>query len=93
MQHECYFGEWVEYDDEEDKIAAHSYLQLWKRFFLKKVPSLEFVEDQIIDRFQVERQSILGAIGPAKNTLGIKIRMKSENKFSPDEMNRLPVPL
>jgi hypothetical protein len=62
-----YFGEWVEYRSEEERIEAKQYLDLWKKFFLRKVPDLEFVEEHFIDR---ENALIY--------TFGIKIAMKGK---------------
>lgn len=46
-----YYGEWAYYDLEEERKEAQTYLELWMKFFLRKLPStLTFVEAQFIDR-------------------------------------------
>jgi hypothetical protein len=66
MDNEHYFGEWVEYHNEEEKEEAIKYLALWKKFFIRKVPDLKFDNhDQIVLRPDV--------FGMGKNTIGIKI--------------------
>ncbi len=60
-----FFGEWVEYKNNEEKIEAEQYLQSWKKFFLRKVTDMNYSSEQIIDRTYDK-----------KSTLGIKIEMK-----------------
>lgn len=75
MESEHYFGEWVYYDDEEERSKALQYLDLWKFFIVKKLFPLEYVSDQLIDK------PPLLTIG--KSTIGLKIQMKG-NK--PDDV-------
>jgi|TARA_R110000822_G_scaffold125342_3_gene260013 hypothetical protein len=76
---EHFFGEWVEYRSEEEKIEAKQYLDLWKKFFMRKIPDLEFVNEQIIDRKNIAPISLGGLLlGEPISTLAIKICMKGE---------------
>ncbi len=65
-----YYGEWASYNDEKEKKEIRTYLELWKKYFLRKLPStLSFVEEQWID----------GPTDPYSlnlPTLGLKIKMK-----------------
>lgn len=63
-----FYGEWVPYDDEEDKEDAILYLKLWKKFILRKLIGLEQKgHDQIIIK-----PAYLGQ----PSTIGIKFEMK-----------------
>jgi hypothetical protein len=74
---EYFFGEWAEYKSEEEKIEARQYLNLWKKFFMRKNPNLEFVNAQIIDRKNISPVSLGGFLpGEPISTLAIKICMK-----------------
>lgn len=65
-----WFGEWVEYRDEEDKIDAKNYLHLWKKFILRKLKNLELIEERWVDRNKSFSTSI--------TTLGLKLYLKGE---------------
>lgn len=40
------YSEWVEYKNNSEKIEAKSYLLLWKKFFIRKIPTyLELKEE------------------------------------------------
>jgi hypothetical protein len=64
-----WFGEWVDYNDQIDKIRALIYLDLWKNFFLKKVECLELIDADIVDK--PKSDTFL-----EKNTIGIKLHMR-----------------
>ena len=67
-----FFGEWVFYETSEEYEDAIKYLQLWKKFILKKLYYLEQIGvDHIILKNDIH--------GTGKNTLGIKIEMKNKN--------------
>jgi hypothetical protein len=74
-----WFGEWVEYRTEEEKEEARVYLNLWKKFFCMKVPSLKIVDEQIIDNLGYDFPGEY--ITSIKSTLGIKISMRG---YKPD---------
>lgn len=40
-----YFGNYVEYDSEEEFNECELYLKLWKKYLLKMNPDLELVEE------------------------------------------------
>ena len=63
-----FFGEWVFFDDEEEKEDAYKYLALWKKFILKRLPDME----------QIGYDQIVIKAGFPSNTLGIKIEMKGK---------------
>lgn len=85
-----YFGEWVEYRNEEEKIEAKQYLELWKKFFIRKIPTLEFVEETFIDRPKYECWG--GAVrNSVKATLGLKICMKGEKSDNVLSLRDLPI--
>lgn len=80
---EHFFGEWVEYLNEEEKQEAIKYLNSWVKFFCRKLPTLKLMKPaQIIDRPKIE--SFSGLTFP-KSTIGVKICMigeKPENLLS-----------
>ena len=68
-----FFSEWVIYENDEEKEFAKLYLDLWKKFYLRKINEFTQVgEDQFIDRKDV--------FGKGIHTLGIKIEAKPKNK-------------
>lgn len=73
-----YFGEWVFWENEEEKEEAIQYLSLWKKFFLKKLPDMvQEGHDQIVLKPSVQQDSLGGLLPKmSKPTLGIKIAMK-----------------
>lgn len=85
-----FFGEWVYFDNEEEKEDAYKYLALWKKFMLKKLPDMEQVgQDQIVLRTYTE--NMIGQKFPI-NTLGIKIEMigkKPENILTISEYEKM----
>lgn len=88
---EHFFGEWVEYHNEEEKLQARQYLELWKKFFLRKIPNLEFVEEQFIDRTNIFPISLNGYMtGPSNSTLGLKICMKGKKPENVLSLSDLP---
>ncbi len=89
---EHYFGEWVEYRNEEEKIEARQYLELWKKFFMRKVPDMEFVEEQIVDRVNIHPINITGTyFGEPKSTLALKICMKGKKPKNVLNLSDLPI--
>lgn len=68
-----FFGEWVEYTNEEEKLEAKVYLDYWIKFFVRKFTNMELGTIQWIDRPHIESFSVLTF---PKNTLGVKIEMK-----------------
>ena len=71
MTEEHYFGEWVPFENEEEKQDARKYLELWKKFILKKLNIMnqihadhwierEFVYDMYLNTYPYQ-------------TLGLKI--------------------
>lgn len=77
MEPGCY-GEWVFYEDEDEKLLAMQYLNLWRIFMLKKLKGLkQFGDESIIDRQNIQPCSLLVDLneGSIVNTLGIKIQM------------------
>lgn len=89
-QKSYFFGEWVEYQNDEEKIEALEYLNLWVKFFQRKIPDMKMVNSpQIIDRPKVEF-TYAGAVRMCKrSTLGVKIEMlgeKPENLLSLDDL-------
>lgn len=71
MDEEHFFGEWVEYHDEEEKIRALRYLEDWKFFLLRKIPQLKFIEEIIIEKPKIP-------LSLEMNTIGIKIKTKGK---------------
>lgn len=65
-----WFGEWVEYTCEDNKIDAERYLCLWRKFTLRKLKDLELIEEQWIDRDKSYQLPM--------TTLGIKLQMRGE---------------
>ncbi len=75
MENDHYFGEWVEYRDDAEKCEAYQYLELWKKFIIRKLVGLEFVTEQFTDHPYLE--SFSGIKSPS-STLGIKIHLKGK---------------
>lgn len=65
------FGEWAQYDTEEQREAARTYLLLWKRYVVKRLaPSWAFYCEEWDDRPAVEDPNC----EPEEvSTLGIKV--------------------
>lgn len=64
-----FYGEWVEFRDENEKEEAKTYLNLWKKFFVRKLPStVTLVEEQWIQKPAIA----YGAFGYP--SLGMKIK-------------------
>ena len=61
-----FYAEWVFYSNDQEKEEAIIYLNLWKKFFLKKI-GLELLDEQFVDRPKFCDQIA---------TLGIKIQTK-----------------
>ncbi len=71
-----FFGEWVYFENDEEKEDAYKYLALWKKFMLKRLRNMEQVgHDQIVLRNNIEdfNRKIIPTM-----TLGIKIEMKGK---------------
>jgi hypothetical protein len=66
-----YFGEWVPYDNENDKEEIMKYFQNWKRYLLRKLPDLQYIEEWIIDK-------PINTTEYPSATIGIKIQMKGK---------------
>ncbi len=85
-----FFGEWVYFENDEEKEDAYKYLALWKKFMLKRLRDMEQVgHDQIILRNNIEDYN--GKIIPTM-TLGIKIEMKGklqENYHTLEELQAI----
>lgn len=76
---ECYFGEWVEYSDEEDRKEAKKYLDLWKKFALRKLMKEgNYHGETWIDRPNENYPNTLP-------TLGIKIEMGMPDDYQADQ--------
>ena len=86
---EHFYGEWVRYDNEEERQEAIQYLALWKKFFLKKLPlGAELILDQLIERPIGTLVSSMLSDEPSKfGTLAIKICVEHEEQIS-DEKGR-----
>jgi len=61
--------EWVEIDNEEEKIEAKTYLLLWKKFYLKHLPSFECVYEEFLDK-----RITVG--DKAADTIGLRVFLK-----------------
>ncbi len=70
MENEHFFGEWIEFYNEEEQKEAEQYLALWEKFFVRKVPELEHVDSQVIIRRD--------GFGLGRSTIGVKIMMRGE---------------
>ena len=84
-----YFGEWVEYRDEKEKEEALQYLQLWKKFFLRKISDMELNDELIIYRPHIES---FDGIKMPYPTIGIKIEMKGIKPEYVLSLDQLPIP-
>lgn len=75
-----YFGEWVYWDNQEDLDDAYKYLNLWKKFHLKRLSKMKQEgHDQIVLRPAMPEESLLGVLpNIGRATIGIKIAMKKE---------------
>lgn len=63
-----FYGEWVYFDNEVEKKEAIEYLNLWKKFMIKKLPDMKQKgKDQFVERNF-----------PNTSTLGLKICMFSD---------------
>lgn len=81
-----FFGEWVEYRNDEEFEEAIIYLKSWKKFFLRKIPTMNYVSESIINRPKTE--SFSGLVS-TQSTVGIKIEMSGkipDNVFTPDQI-------
>jgi len=84
-----WFGEWVEYRNEEEKDEAKIYLSLWKKFFTRKIPTLELMDCQFVDRPKYEDLS--GCVRTSvKSTLGLKLQMKGDKPDFVLSLDELP---
>jgi hypothetical protein len=84
MKEQKYFGEWVLYkaNDLNEEEEAKRYLQLWKKFFIRKLQS-ELIECKIIDTYETEpRPASCLAINL---TIGMKICVEAEFKKTLDK--------
>lgn len=75
-----WYGEWVPYENSDEREEALQYLKLWKKFFLKKCSDLQFVDDQLTDKPKIEFAEFSR---PA--TLAIKIRCM-RNDVTPESI-------
>lgn len=78
-----YFGEWVEYQSEEEKLQAIDYLALWQKFFLRKIPELEYIENHLVCGPD--------CLGENKSTLGLKLRMRGKKPDNVLSLDQLPI--
>lgn len=65
-----WYGEWVFYENLCDKKEGVEYLQLWKKFFCKKM-NFSVEHEQLVDHENIN--------GTRNNTLGLKIKVKHES--------------
>jgi hypothetical protein len=80
-----YFGEWVPYERDYEKVEAETYLNLWKKIMIRKIANqqisqLEFIEDMLIDRppylFGYHSLSDSCCEPSAYGTLAMKLKFK-----------------
>jgi hypothetical protein len=78
---EQFFGEWVHYEDDEDKEEARKYLLAYMKYGLRKIKPLEYIQHQFIDRNNVRSQNMRGEedLIPV-STLAIKFSAKAPNE-------------
>ena len=70
-----YFGEWVEYRDQEERDQANTYLSLWQKFFIRKLGAgAKVIEEQIVDRPNYEELSEPSRIR-LQATLGLNLKV------------------
>jgi hypothetical protein len=81
MKEQKYFGEWVTYDssNETETEEAIRYLQLWKKFFLRKLQS-EFCEFKLIDTYEIERPPFIVSCLAQHAQKGMKICVEANFK-------------
>ncbi len=89
MRDDIFYGEWVEWENEEEKEQALQYLALWKRFFLKKVPDLELIEEQLVYNVGL----FLEGSNKERNAIGIKLQMRGENPKDVPTLDDMPIKL
>lgn len=75
--HDKCICEWVNVDTQEEVEEAKTYLQLWKKFYLKQLPSYEFIWDSYH-----EKKVRLGS--KDVDSIGLKIYLKRKED---DESN------
>jgi hypothetical protein len=79
-----FLGEWVFWENEEELKDAYIYLELWKKFILKRLPEMEQVGN---DHLVLRPADVLG-----RGTLGMKIEMKGklpENVLPQERLNNI----
>lgn len=67
----AYYGEWVEILDDGEKGEALQYLELWKKFILRKLKGARLIDSQIVEK----HIDIPGL--EEKRTVGIKLALGS----------------
>lgn len=73
-----FYGEWVYFENDEEKEEAILYLKLWKKFLLKQFHNMHQVgQDQIVIKNYIE--DFKGNKLPIM-TLGIKIELKVKDE-------------
>ncbi len=81
-----FYGEWVHFDNDQEKEEARAYLLSWIKFFMKKNRNYEIVDEpHFVERDYVE--NFIGKISEIK-TLGVKIaiRLKDLNDENMSKM-------
>jgi hypothetical protein len=77
MEDHKFFGEWVHYldGDEKDKQDAKLYLELWRRFIMRKLegPLQEYSPAEGFSEQWVDRPSIYVSCLKKYGTLGLKM--------------------
>lgn len=76
---EHWFGEWVYFENDEEREDVYKYLTLWKRFLLRKLSGMtQKGSDQIILRPSNCTESMDSLTYNNLPTIGIKICMVGE---------------
>lgn len=72
MLNQKFYGEWVEYRSEEEKIEAIQYLLLFVKYYVRKLDKAKLIDTKLVDRPVIP--------GTVISTIGVKFCVESEEE-------------
>lgn len=75
-----YYSEWAEYRNDEEKTEVHNYLELWKKFNMRKLEGMELINALLVDKsfFDDVKDPL-----KQRKTVGIKLHMRKHENNTP----------